>query len=86
MCHWLSAGGHITLVAGVILDHFPGAAGYRLFFVYLFAVTVFGLVLTVIWLRRTKARRAEILEKLKKSGYESLTTEEKKSLFDASKR
>ena len=31
-----------------------------------FAVTVFGLVLTVIWLRRTKARRAEILEKLKK--------------------
>lgn len=65
MCHWLSAGGHITLVAGVILDHFPGAAGYRLFFVYLFAVTVFGLVLTVIWLRRTKARRAEILEKLK---------------------
>ena len=39
-------------VAGVILDHFPGAAGYRLFFVYLFAVTVFGLVLTVIWLRR----------------------------------
>ena len=27
-----------------------------------------------------------ILEKLKKSGYDSLTTEEKKSLFDASKR
>ncbi len=27
-----------------------------------------------------------ILEKLKKSGYESLTAEEKKSLFDASKR
>ena len=27
-----------------------------------------------------------ILDKLKKSGYESLTTEEKKSLFDASKK
>ena len=27
-----------------------------------------------------------ILDKLKKSGYESLTTDEKKSLFDASKR
>ena len=27
-----------------------------------------------------------ILDKLKKSGYDSLTTEEKKSLFDASKR
>jgi membrane associated rhomboid family serine protease len=36
-----------------------------------------------------KARSDEIdriLDKLKKSGYESLTTEEKKSLFDASKR
>lgn len=37
-----------------------------------------------------KKRQSEeidrILDKLKKSGYESLTTEEKKSLFDASKR
>lgn len=38
---------------------------------------------------RKKAQSDEIdriLEKLKKSGYDSLTTEEKKSLFDASKR
>ena len=38
---------------------------------------------------RRKAQSDEIdriLDKLKKSGYESLTTEEKKSLFDASKR
>lgn len=38
---------------------------------------------------RKKARTDEIdriLDKLKKSGYESLTVEEKKSLFDASKR
>ena len=38
---------------------------------------------------RQKAQSDEIdriLDKLKKSGYESLTTEEKKSLFDASKR
>ena len=38
---------------------------------------------------RKKAEQDEIdriLDKLKKSGYESLTTEEKKSLFDASKR
>lgn len=38
---------------------------------------------------RRKAESEEIdriLDKLKKSGYESLTTEEKKSLFDASKR
>lgn len=53
-------------VAGVILDKFPGAAGYRLFFIYMFAVTAAGLVLTLIWLRRTKKRRAEILENLKK--------------------
>ena len=53
-------------VAGVILDKFPGVAGYRLFFIYMFAVTIAGLVLTLIWLRMTKTRRAEILEKLKK--------------------
>lgn len=38
---------------------------------------------------RKKAQSDEIdriLDKLKKSGYESLTTEEKKSLFDASKK
>ena len=38
---------------------------------------------------RKKAQSEEIdriLDKLKKSGYESLTTAEKKSLFDASKR
>ena len=41
------------------------------------------------YLRRRQENVAEIdriLDKLKKSGYESLTTEEKKSLFDASKR
>ena len=53
-------------VAGVILDRFPGVPGYRLFFIYMFAVTIFGLVLTLIWLRMTKARRAEILAALKK--------------------
>ena len=53
-------------VAGVILDSFPGVPGYRLFFIYMFAVTIFGLVLTLIWLRMTKARRAEILAALKK--------------------
>ncbi len=53
-------------VAGVVLDRFPGVEGYRLFFVYMFAVTIAGLALTVIWLRRTKARRAQILEGLKK--------------------
>lgn len=31
-------------VAGVILDKFPGVEGYRLFFLYMFAVTIAGLV------------------------------------------
>lgn len=53
-------------VAGVLLDKFPGVAGYRLFFVYMFIVTIIGIVLTLIWLRRTKIRRAEILNNLKK--------------------
>ena len=38
---------------------------------------------------RKRANEEEIdhiLDKLKKSGYDSLTTEEKKRLFDASKR
>ncbi len=36
--------------------------------------------------KKNDAEVDRILEKLKKSGYESLTAEEKKSLFDASKR
>lgn len=54
------------LVSGLLLDAFPGVTGYRLFFVYMFAVTIAGIVLTLIWLRRTKTRRAEILANLKK--------------------
>lgn len=53
-------------VAGVILDRFPGVTGYRLFFIFMLAVTVFGIVLTVIWLRITRERRAEILADNKK--------------------
>ena len=44
---------------------------------------------TMIIMPGKKAQSDEvdrILDKLKKSGYESLTTEEKKSLFDASKK
>jgi hypothetical protein len=40
------------------------------------------------WNYRKKEREAEmdrILDKVKRGGYDSLTTEEKKTLFDASK-
>lgn len=53
-------------VAGLILDKFPGEAGYRLFFIFMLAVTAVGIVLTVIWLRITKERRAQILANNKK--------------------
>lgn len=53
-------------VAGLLLDNFSGVAGYRMFFLYMLGVTVFGIVLTAIWLRRTKTRRAQILEGLHK--------------------
>lgn len=53
-------------VAGVILDKFPGVTGYRMFFVFMLAVTVLGILLTFIWLRITKERRAEILTNNKK--------------------
>ena len=53
-------------VAGVILDQFPGVTGYRLFFLFMLAVTVFGIALTLIWLRITRERRAEILANNKK--------------------
>lgn len=54
------------LIAGQLLDHFPAAAGYRMFFTYMLAVTVIGIALTLIWLKRTKVKRRLILEQNRK--------------------
>lgn len=48
-------------VAGRILDLVPGTSGYRMFFIYMLAITVAGIFLTFIWLKVTKEKRAKIL-------------------------
>ena len=46
-----------------------------------------GKIMIIMPIKKAQSDEVDrILEKLKKSGYDSLTTEEKKSLFDASKR
>lgn len=54
-------------VAGKFLDLFPGAAGYRLFFIYMLTVVGIGIILTLIWFRRTKEKRLYLLNKETKS-------------------
>lgn len=49
-------------VAGKLLDHFSGAFGYRLFFIYMLAIVILGIVLTLIWFKRTKNKRTQILQ------------------------
>lgn len=53
-------------VAGKLLDHFSGALGYRLFFIYMLAIVIFGIVLTLIWFKRTKEKRMHMLQSDKK--------------------
>lgn len=49
-------------MAGVILDKYTGLAGYRIFFTVLLVTVLVGVVLTLIWMRMTKERRAELAE------------------------
>ncbi|SHK64487.1 MFS transporter [Hespellia stercorisuis] len=53
-------------IAGKLLDQFPGALGYQLFFIYMLAVVIFGIILTLIWFRRTKEKRMRILKNNRK--------------------
>ena len=48
-------------VAGAMLDKYPGVAGYRIFFILLTLTIAAGILLTLIWLRMTKEKRAQIL-------------------------
>lgn len=52
------------LVAGQLLNMYPenSLMGYRLFFIILIIVTVIGIILTFLWLKQTKERRAELLQ------------------------
>ena len=51
------------LVAGMCLDRWAGAQGYKVFFVILTITACVGLVATLLWMAKTKDRRKEILAK-----------------------
>ena len=52
----------MPIIAGKLLDNFPGITGYRFLFGYLLILAVIGLSVTLLWLKFTKVRRAEIRE------------------------
>lgn len=59
-------------LAGVILDKYTGLEGYRIFFTVLLITTAVGILFTMIWMRRTKEKRAELLEQNKEKRKEKL--------------
>ncbi len=50
------------IVAGLCLDHWAGAAGYKVFFTILAGVVAIGLIATLVWMKLTKEKRTEIME------------------------
>ena len=48
-------------ISGRLLDAYPGADGYRYFFMVLVAFALVGLATVFVWLRTTKEKRAAIL-------------------------
>ena len=53
------------LIGGVLLDKFPGVAGYRYFFTFLGVLAILGLISTFAWMYLTKEKRFEIADKRK---------------------
>ncbi len=52
----------ISLLAGKLLDAYPGVTGYRYFFFFLIGMMVLGMVFVVIWskyLKKTKNKKAK---------------------------
>lgn len=52
----------MPIIAGRLLDSFPGITGYRYLFTYLLGLALIGLTVTLFWLKLTKVRRKEIRE------------------------
>lgn len=50
----------VPIIAGYLLDKFPGAMGYQLFFGFLAVLGCIGLIATIIWLNITKEKRKMI--------------------------
>ena len=48
------------MVAGLCLNRWAGATGYKVFFSILTGLAVIGLISTLLWMAKTKDRRMEI--------------------------
>lgn len=48
------------IIAGICLDHWEGAQGYKVFFGILTGVAIVGFIATLLWMAKTKEKRAEI--------------------------
>lgn len=55
----------MPLIAGVCLDKWAGATGYKVFFAVLYVMAVVGLLASVAWMRVTKEKRKLIQESKK---------------------
>ena len=49
------------MVAGLCLDHWAGAQGYKVFFGIMTGVAVVGFIATLLWMVKTRDRRREIM-------------------------
>lgn len=54
------------IIAGLCLDKWEGAMGYKVFFGILTGVAIVGFIATLLWMVKTKDRRAEIAAAKKK--------------------
>jgi sugar phosphate permease len=48
----------ISLLAGNLLDNYPGVAGFRYFFMFLIAMMVLGIVFVLVWKKYLKKNPA----------------------------
>lgn len=52
----------VSLLAGNLLDKYPGATGYRYFFSFLIAMMILGVISVIIWKRHLQKEKANITE------------------------
>lgn len=52
----------IPMIAGRLLDKYPGLMGYRYFFFVMLAFMLIGISVLVIWMINTKERRMELIQ------------------------
>jgi len=52
-----------SLVAGYCLATWEGAMGYKVFFTFLLALAIIGLICNLAWMKLTKPKRLELAAK-----------------------